>query len=278
MKNSNPISLFSFQDIITCLTGIMIVIVLVILLQLVDALTKVTAKSALAPIYKERQMERDLLREREKELQAHIRKLREETKNLSKVSDDELAKKTRREQLYLKHLMEDLKKSEQELENVRAEQLRLQKELEAQVQKESQIRDDEAALARIQAEIRHLKEKEQRLREEYEQKRKMIRFMFTGLNNRTPILIDCCEWGFRTKVHPDGQVRLFGTAGRTRLSDEIASLRSYITEFKTSEIYLVFFFREKTVPYLDNVVDPFESSGYKLGKEVLEEGENCINE
>ena len=32
-KASNPISLFSFQDIITCLTGIMIVVVLVILLR-----------------------------------------------------------------------------------------------------------------------------------------------------------------------------------------------------------------------------------------------------
>ena len=37
MKKDSPISLFSFQDIITCLTGIMIVIVLIILLQLVDA-------------------------------------------------------------------------------------------------------------------------------------------------------------------------------------------------------------------------------------------------
>ena len=38
MKNSGtPISLFSFQDIVTSLTGIMVIVILVIVLQLVEA-------------------------------------------------------------------------------------------------------------------------------------------------------------------------------------------------------------------------------------------------
>jgi hypothetical protein len=63
MKKDTPISLFSFQDIITCLTGIMIVVVLIILLQLVEAMTKHAAASPLAEEVKE-------LRQREKELAA----------------------------------------------------------------------------------------------------------------------------------------------------------------------------------------------------------------
>jgi hypothetical protein len=43
MKKSTPISLFSFQDIITSLTGIMIVVVLIISLQLVESTRAVAA-------------------------------------------------------------------------------------------------------------------------------------------------------------------------------------------------------------------------------------------
>ena len=278
MKNSNPISLFSFQDIITCLTGIMIVIVLVILLQLVDALTKVTAKSDLAPIYRERQMERDLLREREKELLAHLKELKEEEKKLKKTSEAELAKQIKREEVYWKHQRELLDKTELELEKVREEQRRLKEELESQVRKEKKNREGEAGLRRTQVEIQHLKNEEKRIREEYEKKRKMIHFMFTGLNNRTPLMIECCKWGFRTKVHPDGQVRVFGTADRTRFMNELPALRSYITGFKSSDVYLIFFFREETVPFVEDISNSFESSGYKIGKEVLEKWETCINE
>ena len=51
MKHSSPISLFSFQDIITSLTGILIVIVLIIALELVETMATVAARSELLPDY-----------------------------------------------------------------------------------------------------------------------------------------------------------------------------------------------------------------------------------
>ena len=66
MKNSSPISLFSFQDIITSLTGIMIVIVLVILLQLVESTRVAAAHAQMLPEYQAlKKVQQELLAKRE---------------------------------------------------------------------------------------------------------------------------------------------------------------------------------------------------------------------
>ncbi|MBQ6471369.1 MAG: hypothetical protein IJJ33_05260, partial [Victivallales bacterium] len=58
MRNRGvPISLFSFQDIITSLTGVMIIGILVIALQLVDSIRKKQATPPLDPEFEEMQRE-----------------------------------------------------------------------------------------------------------------------------------------------------------------------------------------------------------------------------
>lgn len=277
MKDSNPISLFSFQDIITCLTGIMIVIVLVILLQLVDALTKATQSSPLETVYKELQAECDLLREREKELSARLKKLRKESKKQKDIPESELVKNIRREERYMKILAGELNQSEEELKKVKEEQSKLAEQLKAEEEKSENNKQRDTNISQILAETERLKQEERRIYQEFEKKRKMIRFTFSGMNNLTPVLIECCGWGFRTKVHPNGNCRVFGTKGTSGIAAQLKNLNSYIREFKKDNIYLVFFFREETFPMVGTITFTFECDGYKIGKEVLEKGEECID-
>ena len=77
MKKSSPISLFSFQDIITCLTGIMIVVVLVILLQLVESTAAVVKRLEMQPEYQ-------VLKAKVKALEAEKKKLEGEIDRIVK--------------------------------------------------------------------------------------------------------------------------------------------------------------------------------------------------
>lgn len=276
MKNSNPISLFSFQDIITCLTGIMIVIVLVILLQLVDALSKTTGESDLTPQYNEKKQERDLLKARKNELLEKLRELEKENKKIMKSTPDELAEKIKREQVYLRYLSESLQKTDAVLEKEKEIQKQLAAQLEEQIQIKEKTALSENELEHMQAELEELKEKERQLRKDYERKKNFVRFSFVGMNERTPILIECSSWGFQTKVYPDGEKRVWGTKDSSKFMDLLPELKKYVMRFEKNEIYLVFFFREQTMIRMEDILNVF--SDYKVGKEVLESWEDCIYE
>ena len=111
MKKSTPISLFSFQDIITSLTGIMIVVVLIISLQLVESARAVAAIAQMRPEYEMLQKTYKQLLEKRKSLAEKIVSNAEAADKYAKYSAAEIKQIIEENEVYSRLMEEKISKA-----------------------------------------------------------------------------------------------------------------------------------------------------------------------
>ena len=276
MKKSSPISLFSFQDIVTSLTGIMIVIVLVITLDLVHAMAEALAPANQLPEIK-------LLKEEHDSLMARQEKLKEKLRKTSDPADLRLS---------LPELQLQIKRMEEVLAQQKDRKLALRNASEENTRKEDALKKMESELAQEKVKMTKLQEKQNALQKQYlrileqkrklaesqEKKRKMLRFEFSGRSAKTPILIECNGWGFRSQPFPDGTISTFGRKGITRGENEIPSLIAWLKKHSPLHYYPVFLFREKALEYHNELLSRLSAFNYEMGREIIGNSEVCIYE
>ena len=277
MKKDSPISLFSFQDIITCLTGIMIVIVLIILLQLVDA--TVAHSNSQDDVQK-----LQTLKEREKELLAYQAQLEESAPEQAEIEKVALAGLSPEE---LQKLFLQAQNRHLELQNAIAavkKMLATTGSLEHLVRNEDQLREklqelqkDEHHLRQLQARLTALKNKKSEVREKIDNKKKSLRIELVGSMNVKPIIIECNSWGFRLQKYPDGQIITIGD-GSSRISNQIDKMIAEVKKFDCTKYYPLLCFREGTLKYENDIMRAFYGAfgDLNIGKELLGTAEECF--
>ena len=119
-SHSTPISLFSFQDIITSLTGIMVIIILVIVLQLVEATYNYENPKSDNLEYLE-------LKEKQKDLSMQIQKVRnmgeeiaEELKEYVQVSQEAVDEQIKQAQNTISIMKSEMEKNDRDLADMSA--------------------------------------------------------------------------------------------------------------------------------------------------------------
>ena len=253
MKNSSPISLFSFQDIITSLTGIMIVIVLVILLQLVESTRVAAAHAQMLPEYQAlKKVPQELLAKRE-ELKKKIAAAEKSADELSERSVAELEYLIRAEEEFAKTLNKKIPELEKQLSTLtlaNAQRSRRCDELKKELHQVSKSWNE---IRELQARLVELRERQKNISKMIRRKSKMLRFEFSGYEDKTPLLIECNEWGFRCRRYPDGEVVTFGTPGKGSLPKQLGKLDSWIRQQGSSQCYPVLLFREHSLVYFENI-------------------------
>lgn len=278
MKKESPISLFSFQDIITCLTGIMIVIVLVILLQLVETTANIAAKVQLQPEYK-------ILKTRMEQMLALRDELKNKLKNSKKEQDEFFDKSTAelksivgKERKYTHTLKRDLAKVEKNFSLLVLEIEKTKLRIEKIKNEIRELYKSENEILELKAELLALQKRQGEVSQKIEQKRKTIRFEFSGYDHLKPLLIECNFWGFRAKKYPDGEVLFFGTPQKTNAKRQIPNLMSYLRQEGLYSTYPVLLFRnDSLVIYEDLMKALYEvNKNITIGKEPLGEKEECF--
>ena len=275
-KSSTPISLFSFQDIITSLTGIMIVVVLVILLQLVEA-----ASQAVAHI--ERHPEFQVMRDKAKELQQRKSRLEKELAELERVrnrpsrfaqtSVAELKFMLKREDTKQLRLREQMEEQSKELSKLLLKISQTEARLAVLKEKISEQHQLTDKLKELSMLVSTLRKRRQEITEAVQRKQKMLNFEFSGYVDRTPVLVEVKLWGFRAKVYPDGEVKSFGTPGRAYSPvRQLKELKDWLGK-QRGKAYPVLLFRKETFRFHDEVC---EALGEKIGRELLGADEECF--
>lgn len=279
MKNSSPISLFSFQDIITSLTGIMIVVVLIILLQLVQTMSEAAARSKLKPEYDAALARLQDCRQKLNQLKKQEEQLQKRWQEYAGKPMAELQRELMMESGYADALASKLAALVSEIAQLEKQKKELSESIVLMRREWMHTEQEKNRLMELQARLSHLKKQKISFETKIEQKRKIVRVEFQGENTRTPILIECNNWGFRCKVHPDGVLRQFGNPGDTNPTGRpLQALADWLRRQNLSVCYPVLLFRNGTFPYHDDIVERINSLGVdvKLGRELLGEGEDCL--
>lgn len=277
MKKTSPISLFSFQDIITCLTGIMIVVVLVMLLQLVESTATIMKRSKLLP-------EHNILQERSSILKQQrdllLQKLKNHSTEQNEYADISLPEIKNQLQDELKY-NQVLQRQEADLQKIYSTTTSNIEKLKLKLQQTrnsiKELSKDEKTVQELETMLLALEAQKNSTEEMIEKKRKTLRFEFSGFAEETPILIECNGWGFRVKSWPNGEVTTLGAPSGS-LTKQLPILVEKLSRENIQSSYYVFLFKEDAIGYYDMIITAVskEIPGAKMGFEPIANAEECF--
>ena len=284
MRNRGvPISLFSFQDIITSLTGVMIIGILVIALQLVDSIRKKQATPPLDPEFEEMQRELAELRRQlqmysETEMEEPDERLEEfrnqslEQLNLRLEQERQLVEKRRETVDNLRNnaeaMNEETKRlAEEEAERHQKNRAELEQVLEEIRSKMAELKtEEEKTLARS----RQLTEERNQIQDAIAQKQRKLEFAFIGNRTHTPILVECTRQGFRAAIYPPDKAEILDFQGKDFHSN-LRDLTHWLKQFDFSRYYPVLLYRDGSLENSEEIEGEIKklSPAIKLGRDPV---------
>lgn len=281
-EHENPISLFSFQDIVTSLTGIMIIVILVIVLQLVETVSESAHKIAPDAEYLACLTEIEQMKAEKESLLEQTVQLSPETKELLLLStfelnnllikENNLLTLQQPEQQLLQHknellteqladLNQDIEQNQEQLRQARKEA----EELKASLQIIEKLEEDATKLlTRIEERQRAQNALQLKITE---RPRKLV-FSFIGHMERIPLLVECSQEGFRAQCYGQSQVHDFRSQSEHL---NMRNLQKWLKTYDLKKHYPVLLFREDTFKkhaYIENQILEL-SSNLLLGREPI---------
>lgn len=279
-RNSEPpVSLFSFQDIITSLTGIMIFFLLLLSLNIIELMQKNQADT---PEYQElarakaknavlknqiAEISRDIANYREK-----IRSARQQDRSALLIERYRLEKKLR-----------ELASRHRELEKRKSEAAERQSQLEKrnrQLAKEKRDLEEHAKQNRSSADSNErLKKQIAELRREIERRRQEVRVTVDSSIRKIPLLLECSVDRIRVVQLQPRSIRVFER--KSPISSELANeVAAYLQSFAGEKYYFVFMIKPSAAGYIHYLIRRVQMTirNADCGLEPIRESETVANE
>lgn len=282
-KNENPVSLFAFQDIITSITGIMVLIVLLIILDVIS--------------HKEASDPKAL-----QESQGDIKKLEEMAAGLKKQLDEGKLWLTKNEELIKKALSVNLDALPKMIKREEKQHLRLSKALEQLKNRNSTLKslilktekDSEnikfmssESAERIKKLKEELKKKHELLKtltakieeaeKEKEKMKNRVEIRTTDLLNKTPVFVECSAAGIKTKIIKKGADihNIPGTVQNRKklISDFFKWLEKTLNPEGESIVLIV---KPSSAEYIEELCAMLEETGFEYNLEPMQEDKTGI--
>ena len=261
----------------------MVIIILVIVLQLVEATYNYENPKSDNPEYLE-------LKEKQRELSMQIQKVKnigeeipEELKEYIHVSQEAVDEQIKQAQNAISTMKSEMEKNTQDLADMSAS-LKQRNELLAEVLEEKKMEtenknavDNEMKKVEEDKDILALERRLQALQEEANHLKNDIvipdrlEFAFDGVMTRQPILIECLGDGFRAQIYKDGEeIKSFMDGN---FDSNLFSLLVWLKENDLKKCYPVLLLREKAFSRLDKIqLELFKlDRNLVLGKEPLDD-------
>lgn len=265
--NSPAISFFSFQDIITSITGIMFLVVIMLVLMVLQ-------QGSSVPQQKQRELQKELktLEEEQKKINDELNRLRQQAEQ-QKKRIDELAK-LRMEQLpeLRKEWLRKLQEMDNSIEQLNDENTMLirnqRKNEKLKKQKEQLVQSNREQSQELVAELAALDEKIKEREKIFLKFQKVVRFVWPQNTGDRPVLLECSEKEIRLSTTNDkDKIRIF------RSHDECLT---YCRSLAGQDLYLVLLLKPSFFPYAEKFTRELRKAGCKLGREVLPDEETVI--
>lgn len=265
--NSPAISFFSFQDIITSITGIMFLVVIMLVLMVLQQPSSAANQKA-----RELQKELTELEQELKQLQDALAKLRkqaaeqekriEELKKLRLETLPELKKEWIRKLQITDNMIRQL---EEEDLQIRKEQ---QKEIDRMKKSEIAIQKNSDQAAELRKELALLDEKTKQKEKIYLKFKNVIRFVWDKSNPKTPVLLECSDK--EISVNP------ILSDGKRKTFSDFTQCMNYCRTFSPENTYFILLLKPSAFRYAEDFSWELQKAGYERGREILPDEQSLI--
>ena len=265
--NSPAISFFSFQDIITSITGIMFLVVIMLVLMVLQ-------QGASVPRQKTRELQKELkkLEEEQKKIQEALTRLRRQAEQQKKRIEE--LKKLKVEQLpeLKKEWIKKLQAADDAIEQLEEENVQLiqsqQEKIRLKKQKETLVRKNSERSRELVTELAVLDEKLKEKEKIFQKFQKVVRFVWPRDTQKKPVILECSDKEIRiTTLNDRDRIRTF-----TALDECLNYCRSLPKE----ESYLVLLLKPSFFPQAERFTRELQKAGCELGREVLPDEQTVI--
>lgn len=266
-RNNGPaISLFSFQDIITSITGIMFLIVLMLMLLMLELDSIPADGSAVDPQLDELRRTAASLRTEASRQEADTADLMKQLDELRKLDPAELEKRRNK-------LLEEIRRLAAGASNLDEAALRQKREAEEFAARRKTIEEETRQLSESiklkQQYAARLRKEVDRLAAEKLQRDRLIPYTVSRSSGKTPVLIECSAKGFRAMaLGEDTPPADFPAGGE--------ELLKWAKRRNPDEVF--FFLLAKPSAFLQTelLADRLAAAGYDRGREVMPAEESTV--
>lgn len=278
--DSPPVSLFSFQDIITSITGIMFLVVLLLALIILDSSLLNSVEEAVP----ERKATPDLVELKKKiaALQQLLKENKEEIRKFSLQVEEILPLPL--EGIEQKLALEQEKNAELKKRFMEAKELRLSFENENKYLKKEVLRltaeagEQEALIKKTETEIG----KEQRELEKQklllEKRKKIISYSVDSRFPKKLLIVECGPAGIRVKNVATGEVHNFIEESDLTYAASITKFLKWMKSRDKQTEYFSLVITPGAFGYADTLDKELSAAGFSRGKEILPADDSRIFE
>lgn len=270
-NNESPISLFSFQDIITSITGVMLLVVMLMILEIISSrMADVASEENRIEEIADMKSSLQKLKEEQKELQKWLDENREKVQFLSANIEQipELVKKEKLEKKKLSEQVEALATKERNAtkrkEELLAELKRLEKKLEDLLAASGGKAF--AELVRVQLEIK-------KLAQELEDKKDKVFFTTKREEGRNPVLVECSSKSLKIKIVKENKVIKLDIGSS---AGALVSFSAWLKTRKMSREYITLLVKPSAVDYIQKLEKELRRTSFQYGLEPMEEDKTGV--
>lgn len=269
--DSPAISLFSFQDIITSITGIMFLVVLLLILLIFESkpVEKQEQKTEAAPELAAQiaALEKEIVEVRQRD-----ELLKKRMDELQGMSADKIIRKKKELERELKEQKEKIKQQVQQKQQAEKTAEELIAQLENLKKHQRQSRDD---LKDARAEAEKTKRQEEQLEQQLAEAKKTIRFTVEQQSSRTFLLIELDAGGFRIFDMKSKQTYDLRKSGTT-LATQINTLKNWLGKRDSSSEAVSIILKPMYLKHWEDIQEMLARLRFKYGLEIYPNNEVSI--
>ncbi len=250
-SQGGPVSLFAFQDIITAITGIMLLVVILLVLNVLES--KIT----------ETPQEKDAQREAMKSKLKQLREKKEDLQKRVEQADARLSSETYTQNPEdFRRKIATAKSKQEKLEAAVSRYRGMVETKTAQRQKENEtVSALEHAREKLQKEHRKLSRRYNKLKVN-----RKVEYEIEGTQSRTPILVQC----EKDKIQA-GKARGTGKPETFTGQNFVTQFMQWAKNHSASQVCFFVLIRPEAASYADaKIIEPLRGRDYQIGYEPLE--------
>ena len=265
--NTPAISFFSFQDIITSVTGIMFLVVMILVLMVLRSPTNAIRQREVNVSKEIRELEKPLqeLRRALAALSGRTQAERKRLEELQKLKLESLP-------VLKSSLIEKLNAADTEIRLLQEETKRLRTLLKQEENTAKTLRrrlaEGRTASTALESEVRELDRRiaeEQQLRKKME---KVLQFVWDRRNSRNPVLLVCGE----TEI----SVHMLRGRKEQVVFEDYAKCLEWCKSLDRDEVYFILLIKPSAFRYAEDFSQELLSAGFQRGREVLPDDKTVI--
>lgn len=274
--HESPISLFSFQDIITCLTGIMLFFVLILAIKLLEVTKMLEQQSPYRAEIAEWRERNELLKRQLREMTEDIRSIRRRLAGAKREDRATLSIAKFRLERELKELKRRALRSREALKAKEAEKLRRESRKKQLERESEELKRAEDKLRSVKRQNRDYRENIERIRGEIRKRRHSVDITVDGDTDKSPVVLECSRDRIRIVELPGKKTTVIARKGPFA-SEMVEELCRSLGKYPPQKYYFALLIKPSAAEYARYLERRLAKSrpGIEMGSEPILESEEC---